>query len=197
MNRSDRPTAAGVFVVRDPQVCAALETMLAPHRTDHTPDRDCEIMHRARTHLATAKTINPDPDSTIEDLLDLTYSSAYTAGHSQGASEQPATTKETQDRLREAETSLSHTERDLDQTRQQLQDALDKIAELKARPSGRRPTVSAQRQKDQAAFADLAARMDREALSQTKTPAAVLRMAATSVRDEIAIVYGNADRKAS
>lgn len=186
-----------MFVVRDPEVCAALETMLAPHRTDTTPARGDEIMGRARAHLGSTMTITTDADATIEELLDTVYTTARGDGRGQAASEHRESSMETQERLREAESDLAHTERELDQTRQQLQDALAKVAELEARPSGRRPTVSAQRQKDQAAFADLAARMDREALSQTKTPAAVLRMAATSVRDEIAIVYGNVERKAS
>lgn len=182
MNRSDRPTAAGVFVVRDPQVCAALETMLAPHRTDTTSAGGDEIMVRARTYLAEKMETSPGPDTTIEEILDLAYAAAD---------------RETQDRIRAAETATAHAEHELDQTRQQLQDAIAKIAELEARPAGRRPTVSAQRAKDQAAFADLADRMDRQALTQPKMRAAVLRVASQGVRDEIAAVYGNTERKAS
>lgn len=209
--RPNRPAAAGVFVVRDPEVCAALETMLAPHRTDRaqSPAEDGSaavdgLMAAAAIHAAGLAGTDPtgfSPETTVEGLLTHVHVHAFAAGKASGRTEASTAgcerAEEIQDRARRAEAAVAHAERDVENTREDLKKELAKIAELEARPSGRRPTVSAQRQKDQAAFADLAARMDREALSQTKTPAAVLRTAAQGVRDEIAIVYGNAERKAS
>lgn len=197
---SDRPAAAGVFVVRDPEVCAALETMLAPHRTDHSPtpgDDGADLMARALAYVGAHMTISAGKDATIEELLDAVYATARDVGREQAAAEHRKSAEQDQDRLHETQSDLAATEQDLDATRQQLQDALAKITELEARPSGRRPTVSALRLQDQKAFAALADRMDREALSQTKTVAAALRVAAQGVRDEIAIIYGGAKRKAS
>lgn len=197
-DQPDRPTAAGVFVVRDPAVCAALEQLLEPHRTDRTPapSGGDGLMDRARAHLALLEVPVAD-DATIEGALDHVYTAAHNAGRAQATAEGREWSESMQERARRADSAVAHAERDLDHANMQLQAALAKIAKLEANPAGRRPTVSALRLKDQEAFATLADRMDREAHSQTKTAAAVLRLASKSVRDEIAIVYGNADRSAS
>ena len=179
-----RPSAAGVFVVRDPAVYTSLEKLLAPHRVTAVAapgsNEVSEALHdRARRAETAAAHAERDLDSTRQQLQD-------------------ALAKLTEDRdTRGATAPAECAERDLAETRRQLEEAKEEIAKLAARPDGRRPTVSAQRLKDQQAFAALAERMDRAALSQSKSVAAALRESAKGVRCEIAILYGSAERKAS
>lgn len=180
----DRPTAAGVFVVRDPAVCAALERVLAPHRATavaapESNDMAEVLQERALRAETAAAHAERDLDATRQQLQDVVAELAAVKD------------------FREAKATAQRDEKEFTQLRRQLEEARAEIAKLAARPDGRRPTVSALRLKDQEAFAELADRMDREALSQSKTVAGVLRTAAKSVRDEIAIVYGHADRAAS
>lgn len=194
-------TAAGVFVVRDPAVCAALEQLLVPHRTDSTDDGSAAIAKLMADAEARAAELTGEPtghlppDTTIEQLLDYV--------HRDGQDLSKDSLAEAQDqrgtlntRLSDAEAALHRADGELTATSGLLQDALAKIAELEARPAGRRPNVSVARNSDQKAFVALADRLDREALSQPQTPATVLRLASKAVRDEISIVYGNAERKA-
>lgn len=185
----DRPTAAGVFVVRDPAVCAALERVLAPHRATavaapESNDMAEVLQERALRAETAAAHAERDLDATRQQLQDVVAELAAVKD------------------FREAKATAQRDEKEFTQLRRQLEEARAEIAKLAARPDGRRPdgrrpTVSALRLKDQEAFAQLADRMDREALSQSKTVAGVLRTAAKSVRDEIAIVYGTPERKAS
>ena len=199
----DRPTAAGVFVVRDPDVCAALEQLLAPHRTIAAPapqPNGNALLTAAQRHAATliaGPDDTPPAGETIEQVLDRVHGSAFSEGRAQATEEGREWSEAMDDRVRRAESAVAHSERELDQTRGQLQDALAKIAELEARPGTRRPTVSALRLKDQAAFADLARRMEDNARSQPKPRAEVLRIAAKYLRDEITAVYGPDGKKAS
>lgn len=206
MTETTRPAAAGVFVVRDPDVCAALEQLLEPHRTDRAPaptndgsDRVADLMAAAEKYVTELTDMRPDhlPErATIETLLALVHTEGISTGRDQATAEGREWSEAMDDRVRRAESAVAHSERELDQTRGQLQDALAKIAELEARPGTRRPTVSALRLKDQAAFADLARRMETNALSQPKVRAEVLRIAAKGIRDEIDAVYGD-EKKAS
>lgn len=238
----NRPAAAGVFVVRDPEVCAALETMLAPHRTDHSPADNgsaavAALLADGAARLAEltgmpAAGLPSGP--TVEALLDLAYTEGTVAGQQKAASEgrewserqtslvsglekqveqlqfdlataveqleasrnlhkqARSEADELQDSKHALETDLAHA--------QKLADDLD--AELK-KVKASIPTVPkpldgrTARGKDRKAFLDLAERMERQALTQPKDRAAVLRVAAQGVRDEIATVYGNAERKAS
>lgn len=204
----DRPTAAGVFVVRDPDVCDALEQLLAPHRTDRAPAPVVDDSARIEALIAEAAPyaaeLAGDPTASYESIgqmLEHVHARAHDAGHAKGREKATAEGREwseaMDDRVRRAESAVAHSERELDQTRGQLQDALARIAELEARPGTRRPTVSALRLKDQAAFADLARRMEDNARSQPKPRAEVLRIAAKYLRDEITAVYGPDGKKAS
>lgn len=204
----ERPaTAAGVFVVRDPAVCAALEQLLAPHRTDTTDDGSAAIVTLMADAEARAAELTGEPtghlppDATVEQLLEHVDAKArldgLIKGREQATAEGRTWSEEMQDRVRRAEAAVARAEREVENSREDLEQALAKIAELEVRPSGRRPTVSALRLKDQESFAALADRLDREAMSQTKTPAAVLRIASKAVRDELAVIYGNTERTAS
>lgn len=207
MTETTRPAAAGVFVVRDPDVCAALEQLLEPHRTDRAPapaaDDSARVADLVAEAAPYANELSGDPTATYESIgqmLEHVHARAHDAGHAKGREQATAEGREwseaMDDRVRRAESAVAHSERELDQTREQLQGALAKIAELEARPGTRRPTVSALRLKDQAAFADLARRMETNALSQPKVRAEVLRIAAKYLRDEITAVYGD-EKKAS
>lgn len=180
----ERTDAANVFVVRDPAVCAALEKLLAPHRVTaiaapESNDLSEVLQERARRAETAAARAERDLDATRQQIQD--------------ALAELVAVKD----FREAKATAERDERANAETRQQLEEAQAQVAKLAARPDGRRPTVSALRLKDQEAFAALADRLDREAMSQSQTPAAVLRIASKAVRDEIAVIYGNAERKAS
>lgn len=242
----DRPAAAGVFVVRDPEVCAALETMLAPHRTDHSPAdngpaaveallADAAARVSELTGIPTAVLPEALPTApTVEDLLDLAYTEGTVAGQQKAASEgrewserqtslvsglekqveqlqfdlataveqlkasrnlhkqARSEADELQDSKHALETDLAHAQKLLDD----LDAELEKVKA--STPTGPKPLDGrTARGKDRKAFLDLADRMERQALTQPKDRAAVLRVAAQGVRDEIATVYGDTGKKAS
>lgn len=238
-DRPDRPAAAGVFVVRDPEVCAALETMLAPHRTDHSPVDNGPAAVEALLANAAARVseLTGMPAAglpagpTVEDLLDLAYTEGTVAGQQKAASEgqewserqtslvsglekqveqlqfdlataveqleasrklHSSEADELQDSKHALQTDLAHAEHRITELERDLTKAKN-VAPVAPKPLDGRTA----RGKDRKAFAKLADRMDREALSQSKTVAGVLRTAAKSVRDEIEIVYGHAGRAAS
>ncbi|WP_404851105.1 hypothetical protein [Dietzia kunjamensis] len=205
MTETTRPAAAGVFIVRDPDVCAALEQLLEPHRTEPAPapadTSSSQIAALVADAAAVAAELTCNPTATYESvgqMLEHVDARARLTGEAAGREQATAEGREwseaMDDRVRRAESAVAHSERELDQTRGQLQDALARIAELEARPGTRRSTVSALRLKDQAAFSDLARRMETNALSQPKVRAEVLRIAAKGIRDEIAAVYGGEEK---
>lgn len=140
MTETTRPAAAGVFVVRDPDVCAALEQLLEPHRTDRAPTPTDDGTHHVAALMADAEKyvteltdIRPDhlPErATIETLLALVHTEGISTGREQATSEGREQSEAMDDRVRRAESALARAERDLDTTRGQLQDALAKIAAL-------------------------------------------------------------------
>lgn len=138
MTAPAHPTAAGVFVVRDPAVCAALEQLLAPHRTDPTltapaSSQGAVLMADAEARAAELTgdpTDNLAPDATIEQLLNHVHEDGLTRGREAEFKTQSNRREELAAGLRRAETDLSHAEKQLDETTAQLQDALAKIAAL-------------------------------------------------------------------
>lgn len=236
----DRPTAAGVFVVRDPAVCSALEALLQPHYTGPAPGTlvtapsGAAVLADAIAHatdLLGKPTGALSEYTGIEPLLDLAYTEGNVAGQTKAAAEgrewsaqqtslvsglekqveqlqvdlataveqleasrklHSSEADELQDSKHALQTDLAHAEHRITELERDLAKAKD-VAPVAPKPLDGRTS----RGKDRKAFAALADRMDREALSQSKTVAGVLRTAAKSVRDEIAIVYGHADRAAS
>lgn len=213
MTTPDRPAAAGVFIVRDPAICAALEQLLAPHRTDSTPadadngsSRVAALMADAEARAAELVGDPTDtlaPDATIEQILDHVHQAGHVNGHALATSEAVEENDALTGRLRRTEVNLAHADREYEKTTAQLRDAVARIAELEARnadmakvadlearPQTRRPTVSALRLKDQSSFASLARRMEDQSIGKDKPIADTLRVAAGWLRREIDTVYG-------
>lgn len=211
MTTPDRPTAAGVFVVRDPDVCAALEQLLAPHRTEPAAPADtssAKIAALMAAAEAAAAALGGDPtntlppDATIEQILDHVHTAGHVQGRALAVAERREEEAEAAESVRRAESSAAHAERQLDQANEQLRAALAKVAELESRPAAaaeapRKPRGNSPRAQDRDAFTDLARRMDEQARTQPKPRADVLRIAAKYLRDEIEAVYGAAGKKAS
>lgn len=201
-DQPDRPNGAGVFVVRDPGVVAALEALLQPHYTgpvaapDGPTADDIVATAVARARGLLDVEIPFADEATIEHIVDYVHAKALDAGRQQATAEGRTHAEDLQDRLTQAETSVAHAERRVDKAHEQLEAALAKITDLETATTKPAPASSgsALRRKDQKAWAALADRMEREAMSQPKTPADVLRVCAKFVRDEIAAVYGTADR---
>lgn len=242
-DRPDRPAAAGVFVVRDPEVCSALEALLQPHYTGPAPGTlvtapsGAAVLADAIAHateLLGKPTGALSEYTGIEPLLDLAYTEGNVAGQTKAAAEgrewsaqqtslvsglekqveqlqvdlataveqieasrklhkqARSEAEELQDSKHALQTDLAHAEHRITELERDLTKAKN-VAPVAPKPLDGRTA----RGKDRKAFAALADRMDREALSQSKTVAGVLRTAAKSVRDEIEIVYGHADRAAS
>ncbi|MFN3600529.1 MAG: hypothetical protein ACK4UY_03965 [Dietzia sp.] len=143
MTTPDRPTAAGVFVVRDPDVCAALEQLLAPHRTepapapapapaDTTPSQIAALMADAEARAAELTgepTAHLPEDATIEQLLDHVHLDGQSLSKQDLADARDAHA-EISERLRIVEVARARAERDLDDTTAQLKDALAKVTDL-------------------------------------------------------------------
>lgn len=216
MTISDRPSAAGVFVVRDPEVCAALEQLLAPHRTE--PARTAAAADEAIASRRLAQTLaeleesaarlsDIDPADlpvgvTVTGLLERVHQAGHTDGHALATSEGREWSEAMRDRVRRAEAAVAHAEREGEKATAQLREALAKIAELEARrapaaEAPKKPRGNSPRAQDRDAFTDLARRMEEQARTQPKPRADVLRIAAGAVRDEIVKVYGTSGKKAS
>lgn len=140
MTESTRPAAAGVFIVRDPDVCAALEQLLAPHRTDRAPapvgddgaSRVATLMDAAEARaaeLAGAPASHLPENATIEQLLDYVHLDGQSRSQQDLADARDAHA-DLSERLRVTEVALARANRDLDDTTAQLKDALAKIADL-------------------------------------------------------------------
>ncbi|WP_010540398.1 hypothetical protein [Dietzia alimentaria] len=139
MTTTQRPTAAGVFIVRDADVCAALEQLLAPHRIDEGAARATEMLNSAEAH---ASKLTGDPAShlpeTIEQLLDHVHKDGQTRSKQDLADardQRDALAKklrDTEKEIRVSESSIARTERDLDEANAQLKDALAKITSLES-----------------------------------------------------------------
>lgn len=141
MTETTRPAAAGVFVVRDPDVCAALEQLLAPHRTEPAPapadTSSSQIAALVADAAAVAAELTCDPTATYESVGQMLEHvdararlTGEAAGRDQAAAESRERSEAMDDRVRRAESAVAHAERDLDTTRGQLQDALARIADL-------------------------------------------------------------------
>lgn len=233
---SARPSAAGVFVVRDPDVCAALEALLQPHYTGPPPailqtaPSGTAVLAAATAH-ATELLAKPsgffDEYTEVAPILDLIYAEALRTGRQEASTEgrewsehQTGLVSSLEKQVEELQDDLTEAVKKLEQARTEATDLLEAkvdletnlaqaehritglerdLAKAQAAPPAAPKPVDARttRGKDRNAFADLADRMDREAMSQNKTVASVLRTAANSVRQEIEMVYGTGKRKAS
>lgn len=131
MTDTARPPA-GVFVVRDPGVCAALEQLLEPHRTDAAASvRQADtaaLLATAQSHAASL-IANPDEappaGETIEQVLDRVHGSAFSEGRAQATAEGREWSETMAVRVRRAD-------RDTEDANAHLRDALSKIADLEA-----------------------------------------------------------------
>lgn len=139
MTTFDRPTAAGVFVVRDPDVCAALEQLLAPHRTTTTVARqsdDTALLAAAQRHavnLIAGPDETPPVGETIEQVLDRVHGSAFSEGRAQAtAAAREAAEEKIDNEVRER---IHHLEAEAEQTQRLLAQA---VADLEAERTARR-----------------------------------------------------------
>jgi len=140
MTETTRTAAAGVFVVRDPDVCAALEQLLAPHRTDRAaaPAGDdgasrvaalMDVAEARAAELAGALTSHLPENATIEQLLDYVHLDGQSRSQQDLADAREAHA-DLSERLRVTEVALARANRDLDDTTAQLKDALAKVTDL-------------------------------------------------------------------
>lgn len=189
------------FVVNDPAVCDQVAELLGPFRSSKpgrpaTNDRvrDRQALMEAERRLAH---LQEDLGQT-QDLL--AKSTAKLAAERKAHDETTA-------KLVAAESDLAQTSRELEGARAELERVREELTEnrrelTKLRTQPAPATVkplhgNSARAKDRDAFAALARRMETNAMSQTKVPAEVLRIAARAVRDEIEKVYGTSGKRAS
>lgn len=196
------------FVVNDPAVCDQVAELLGPFRSSKpgrpaTNDRvrDRQALVEAERRLAH---LQEDLGQT-QDLL--AQSTAKLAAERKAHDETTAKLvtaesdlAQTSRELEGARTELERVRTELERVREELTENRRELTKLRTQPAP--ATVkplhgNSTRAKDRDAFAALARRMETNAMSQTKVPAEVLRIAARAVRDEIETVYGTAGKKAS
>lgn len=183
------------YLVKDPAVCDQLADLLGPFETTTATSP------RERRKLRDAEQRITHLESDLGQTQDLlAQSTTALAAERQKHDETTA-------KLVQAESDLAQTTRDLETTRETLaaekaalHEAGREISELRRRLDTVGHATAADgdnaRTQDRKAFEALAIRMEQQALSQNKTVADVLRLAARAVRDELGAVYAPA-KKAS
>lgn len=182
------------FVVNDPAVCDQVAELLGPFRSSKPGRPATNDRVRDREALLAAERRIADLEQDIGQTQDLLAQSTGKLAAEREAHD------ETTAKLVAAESDLAQTTRDLEKARGDLAKATKDLAAAAAAEPAAQPKPlhgNSTRAKDRDAFAALARRMETNAMSQTKVPAEVLRIAARAVRDEIETVYGTSGKKAS
>lgn len=182
------------FVVNDPAVCDKVAELLGPFRSSKPGRPATNDRVRDREALLAAEKRIADLEQDIGQTQDLlAQSTAKLAVEREKHDETAACAVK-------VEADLAETTRELEKVRGDLAKATRDLASAAGAAPAAQPKPlhgNSARAKDRDAFAALARRMETNAMSQTKVPAEVLRIAARAVRDEIEKVYGTSGKKAS
>lgn len=189
------------FVVKDPAVCDQLSALLEPFRSAKPgrPAKNDRV--RDREALLAAEKRIAELEQDIGQTQDLLAQSTSQLAAEKAAHEE--TRAGLADAMRDHEQTTRMLEggrAELERVREELTENRRELTKLRTQPAP--ATVkplhgNSTRAKDRDAFAALARRMETNAMSQTKVPAEVLRIAARAVRDEIETVYGTSGKRAS
>lgn len=180
------------FVVNDPAVCDQVAELLGPFRSSKPGSQATNDRVRDREALLAAEKRIADLEQDIGQTQDLLAQSTAKLAVEREKHDETASCAV------KVEADLAETTRELEKVRGDLAKATRDLATAAAPAAQPKPLHgNSARAKDRDAFAALARRMETNAMSQTKVPAEVLRIAARAVRDEIEKVYGTSGKKAS